>query len=570
LSATLIPTPPALDHSGRSHEDRLEAWSRWFLQPNVLIRIVLYVVTLIYLRTVLFDYVYDDSLLITLNPWMESWKQVPQFFTHSFWAFLEIPRAMDFYRPLILLLLATVRHLLGPAPGWFHLVAVGLHVCATYLVYRLACETVADQRIAAIAAGFFGLHPTKVETAAWISGISDSLSAALFLASMIWYFKARNHVEHKLKYLLISTVLLLLGLFAKEAAIFAPVLIAIYEFSSGESRFRERCLATLRAASPFLTVAIVAILARKLLIQNQLGHGLNEIAIQPTILTAPKAIVWYLGKQLWPHELSVQYPVMLVRAFSFSQFVLPLILVLAATLGIAWVVRRKPTGIFFASWLLLMLAPVLLYFLSLQEHDRYFYLPSVASSIGAAYIVNRLYTFSIRIHAATVFVLFTLMTGLTANYESYWDNDTKLFTRAVQIAPDNSNAQEFLADTYITLGEAENAKAFAQEIINRNHGPEGWYILGNVLLSEHKNEEAREAYQTALRLWGGRHLLTSLRLADADLNLGRSEEAAQIYQELIRRFPDRAFLHGNLATALRAMGKSEEAKREAKIQKELQ
>ena len=91
-----------------------------------------------------------------------------------------------------------------------------------------------------------------------------------------------------------------------------------------------------------------------------------------------------------------------------------------------------------------------------------------------------------------------------------------------------------------------------------------------MLLSEHKNEEAREAYQTALRLWGGRHLLTSLRLADADLNLGRSEEAAQIYQELIRKFPDRAFLHGNLATALRAMGKSEEAKREAKIQKELQ
>ena len=540
------------------------------MRPEVLIRIVLYATTLIYLRTVLFDYVYDDTLLITLNPWMESWKQIPQLLTHSFWGFLEIPRAIDFYRPLVSLVFAIIRHLLGPAPGWFHLVAAGLHVWATYLVYRLASETLGTKRVAALAAGIFGLHPTKVETAAWISGISHSLSAVLFLGSMIWYFKARNNEDRRFKYQLISTILLLLALFSKEAAIFAPILVAIYEFSSADSRFRDCCLGSIRATWPFLAVSAIALLARRVLIQNDLGQGLRDIAFQPTLLTAPKAILWYVGKQLWPGELSVQYPTMLVRTLSVSQFLLPLIVVVGFAVGVLWAVRKNPTGIFFASWFMLMLAPIILYFITLQEHDRYSYLPSVAFSIGIAYLLNFSRVFGVQVQSAVVLTLLTLLVGLTIQYESYWDNDTKLFIRAVRIAPDNVNAEEYLANTYITFGQPEKAEAVAKTLISSDHAAEGWYVLGTVLLSENKSEEAREALQTALKLWGRHPLVACLRLADADLNLGRTQEAAQIYREQLKRWPNKAFLHGSLATVLKAMGKSEDAQRELTIQKSLQ
>lgn len=568
MSATTVPT---LDHPARSLEDRIEAWSHWFLQPKVLIRVVLYLTTLIYLRTVLFDYVYDDTVLITLNPWMESWKQVPQLLTHSFWGFLDIPRSIDFYRPLVSLVLATILHLLGPAPGWFHLAAAGLHILATYLVYRLACETVGNEKFAAIAAGFFGLHPTKVETAAWISGISDSLSAVLFLASMIWYFKARETREHRTKYLLLSTIFLLLALFSKEAAIFAPVLIGIYEFSAANSRFRDRCLASLRAAWPFVAISGAALLARKTLIRNDVSQGLRDIPLLSTILTAPRSILWYLGKQVWPTELSVQYPIMLVRTFSVSQFLIPLVVVLGLVIALSWAIRRNPTGIFFASWFALMLAPVILYLISLQEHDRYSYLPSVAISMGIAYLLGFTETLGgVRIQAAILLVLFALLAGLTANYESYWDNDTKLFTRAVEIAPDNVNAAEYLATSYVTLGQREKGEAVGKRLIASANAADGWYILGTILLYENKFEEARDALQTALKLWGRHPLTASLALASADSSLGRNEEAAEIYREQLRRWPNKAFLHGYLATALRAAGKLEEAKRESEIQKKLQ
>ena len=200
-----------------------------FAQPGVLIRVVLYLTTLIYLRTALFDYVYDDNTLITLNPQMESWRVIPSFFTHSLWSYLEIPRVVDYYRPLVMVVLAAVYHLLGPAPGWFHLVAAGLHILATYLVYRLTTETLGNQRVAAVAAGIFGLHPTKVQTAAWISGISDSLSAVFFLAAMIAYFSWRQQNRNKQAILLTSTLFLLLALFFLAAIglflVFGPALV---------------------------------------------------------------------------------------------------------------------------------------------------------------------------------------------------------------------------------------------------------------------------------------------------------------------------------------------------------
>ena len=560
---------PGLDRAATSHGSRFEAWAQWFIQPAVLIRFVLYATALLYLRTVLFDYVYDDTTLITLNPWMGSWKQLPNLLTHSFWGFLEIPRALDFYRPLVSLVFALILRLLGPAPGWFHLVAAGLHVCVTYLVYRLASETIGDPTVAAIAAGIFGLHPTRVETGAWISGISDSLSVVFLLSSMIAYFEWKRKGEGDRRHLAVSAFLLLLALFSKEAAIFAPILIAIYEFSACRSRFRDRLVTALGAVWPFLAVVAFALATRFALVRNPVAHGLSEIPVRYTIFTAPRAILWYAGKQIWPGQLSVEYPVMLVRGFSFGQFVLPLLVLSVLCIAGFWAVRKAPAGLFFASWFLLMLAPPILYLVTLQEHDRYSYLPSVASSIGLGYLLGYLRRLGAEVQATVLLTLLAVMTGLTFTYESYWDNDTKLFTHAVEIAPDNPKAEEYLASELVGLGQPEKAEAIAQRIISDpNQSAEGWYILGDVWLSQNRYQDAHEAFRNSLELsQGEKKMLWSMDLASTDLKLGRYEEAAQIYRDQIRKHPDLAFLHHELADTLKVMGKSEEAAKELELQR---
>lgn len=530
---------------------------------------MLYVAIAIYVRTIFFDYVYDDSALIIINPWMASWKFVPAMFTHSFWASHEIPRQFDFYRPLVMVMLAVIFHVLGAAPGWFHLIAASLHVVGIYLVYRLVSEVTNDGMIAAITAGIFGLHPTKVETAAWISGISDSLSFVFFLGAMIWYFKWRKSRSNAPKFLFIGAGLLLLALFSKEAAIFAPLLIGIYEFNTTSGSLPKRILATVRASWPFAAVTLLALGIRMIFLHDG-THIASRIPLIPSLLTAPQAILWYLEKQIWPVRLSVQYPIMLVRHVSLTSFVLPLFLISVLTAGALRAVRKSATGIFFFSWFVLMLAPVIVYVIGLQEHDRYFYFASVATSLGLAQLVGALRRFPVA-QATVVFGLFTALTISTFAYEAYWDNDEVLFTRAIQIAPDNFNAASYLAFFYTESHRFDDAEKIANNLVtSAGQSPESWYILGNVRLAEEHYAEAREALQKAVELGRAHNVRLDTALADTDLKLGRNEEAARIYQEELRRYPNVSAFHRNLAIALKNMNKRDEAARELEISKRLQ
>jgi hypothetical protein len=553
LSAIPAPAPVAPAASLVSLRTWVETISHWFLQPAVLIRVVVYLTALIYLRTVLFDYVYDDNYLIILNPWMESWKYVTTIFSHSFWSFTDAVRSVDFYRPLVMLTLVSIRHLLGPAPGWFHLVAAGIHVLATYLTYRLAVETTGDRTLAAISAGFFGLHPTKVETAAWISGISDSLCVIFFLGSMISYFHWKNRCQSELrrKYLWVSLSLLLLALFSKEAAIFAPVLIGAYEFASGKDSLRHRCFTTLRSVWPFAAVTGFLVVIRLLIIRIPTGHITNDIPLLATIFTVPQTVVWYLSKQVWPVGLSVQYPAMVNSNCSFTRVVLPACGLLAFAVVVFSAVRKSATGIFFTLWFLLMLAPVLLFQVRLQQHDRYFYLPSVATSIGFAYLITRLRRLGDVFQGCVVVVVFAALSLLSIIYSSYWDDDQRLFTRAVQIAPHNSNACRYLAGIYINEQEPEKAEALGRNLLN---DPEsrgvGWYILGTVRLSEKDYEAARSAMQKAVESSPGHNLLASVALADVDMLLDRNEEAIQLYRDQLHEYPQMAYIQKRLAAAI--------------------
>lgn len=564
MSAAPVLTAPAA--SARSVRSTVAVWCEWFLRPAVLIRVVLYLTTVVYLRTVLFDYVFDDNHLIILNPWMESWRQVPTFFTHSFWSFTDAARGMDFYRPLVMLALASIRHLFGSAPGWFHLVATGIHVLATYLTYRLAVEITKDERVAAIGAGIFGLHPTRVETAAWISGMSDSLCLVFFLGSMIAYFKWRERTTDRTrsKYLWISLTLLLLALFSKEAAMFAPILIAIYEFASCKAELRERCLVTLRSAWPFAAVTAFALIVRFLVVPIPSGHPVNEIPFLTMLLTAPPVVLWYLGKQLWPVGLSVQYPILTLSNFSGFEIALSAVVVLSLAIVLFWAVRKSPTGIFLVSWFLLMLAPPVLYQFHLQQHDRYFYLPSVATSIGLAHLITKLRSVGQLVQAPAVAMIFLAMTALTIDYASYWDNDLKLFTRVVQIAPQNGHGLRYLAGIYINMRQPEKAEAMGQRLItDPKTRAIGWYILGAVRLEDRDYEAARDDMEKAVELSKpGQNLLPRVNLADIDMLMNRNDEAIEIYREELKNYPGMPYLQKRLAAALEAKAKETKDKEE--------
>ena len=129
---------------------------------------------LTYTASLRFGFVYDDRVQILNNPWLESWRFVPRYFTENAAAFTGHPGGA-FWRPLFLLWFFVNRAIFGLQPWGWHLTTVALHSLAAVLVYVLAQRLLRDSFLAGFAAMLFGVYPGTVETAAWVAGCTDSL-----------------------------------------------------------------------------------------------------------------------------------------------------------------------------------------------------------------------------------------------------------------------------------------------------------------------------------------------------------------------------------------------------------
>ncbi len=99
----------------------------------------------------------------------------------------ELPgsRRGNFYRPLTMFWLFLVNQIGHGAPGFFHIGVVLVHLVVMLEIYFLGRRLTKDAVVGAVAALLFGIHPTHIESVAWISGISDVLCAAFFLAALL-------------------------------------------------------------------------------------------------------------------------------------------------------------------------------------------------------------------------------------------------------------------------------------------------------------------------------------------------------------------------------------------------
>ena len=100
---------------------------------------------------------------------------------------------------------------------------------------------------------------------------------------------------------------------AVYTAVLAPVLIGIYELSTAAGRVRARIGSAVRDVVPYGVEGGIFWVIRIYALRGFAGAGQYAIRIGPTIWTGPRAVLWDLGKQLWPGKLSVAHPVVVVE-----------------------------------------------------------------------------------------------------------------------------------------------------------------------------------------------------------------------------------------------------------------
>jgi protein O-mannosyl-transferase len=133
----------------------------------------------------------DDSRFSGLGP-----GDVVRFFTEDLWDASGVDS--DLYRPLLMVLIASEVQVFG---GWlpgYHLVNIGLHLCATLLVYGFLSQLLqalghrrADSRnFALLAALLFGVHPIHTEVVNSIFNGSEILVTLGIVGGLKWFFDA--------------------------------------------------------------------------------------------------------------------------------------------------------------------------------------------------------------------------------------------------------------------------------------------------------------------------------------------------------------------------------------------
>ena len=555
--------------SGLQQDDSRSNRAGWTNSPTVWLRLVLLLTFLVYLKTITFDFVYDDHLQIVLNPWLDSWSRIPSFFTQQLWAFSDFHTPANFYRPVFLSWLSAIKLAFGGAPAWYHLLTVLVHLIVVCEVYLLANRLLRDRTTALFAAVLFAVHPTKLEAVAWISGGGEPLYAVFFFATFIAYLHGRESAS-RIKWTALACLFFLLASFTKEQAIVLPCILVVYEFFHRRNDpLAPRIARTLVAILPFFVVAVAYWIAR-LLVVHGLTDFAGQISISKTLFTQPMVWAFYLRHLVLPAGLTVMYPIMVIRDFSAAYVLVPGVIVLAVLLSACYFVRRSAEGAMLVAWFLFTMAPPAAMVLLLQPHDRYLYLPSFAFCVAIAVIVRKLLSETRHQVALMTMICLLLVVG-TVLQAGQWDNDVALFERAIRQSPSNMRARIALASSYTQDGKEERALEILHEaVVVDPNNYDAWHALGVQEYSIGRYAEALPHLKTALEKTTQKYertmCLYDLGIVAAHLRLDR--EAEHWLRESIALDPSSALTRKALAALLEGEGRRDEASTERLIAKQ--
>ena len=560
--STMQPTERPANTQPRSRLAELLASHSWRMRAAIFLLLALYA------RTIGFAPVYDDNVIgepLGL-------RDIPRLFTQDIFAVNGVAHSV-YYRPLAVTYSLLVSDFTGATPGFLHLSAILLQVGVFLLAYLLGCRLFGDKRMALLAALLAALHPTKVESVAWIGSSSvDALSAIFFFAALLTFVIWRE--REKLGWQAASVALFACALLTKETMIAILPLMAVYLWIAlpPPRRIRRSFVALI----PFATVAAVYLAIRHQVIKPPATdvHYVHPTYSFVNLWNAPSALVWYLRHLLLPWGFSVEYDVPVLTHPSLTGFVLPIVCLLALAFAGWWLWRRQrsPVAIFLACWFVLTLAPAVIFAPMVNEHDRYLYAACYPFAALVAWALLQLN------HARTAAILSLVLafSALSWHEMGFWDSDLTLWQRSLQISPTLIKAEVQSAFFVNQSGDRARALAILDDGL-RIH-PQSinlWYFHASMAPTK---DEQRSEFQKLLQLTDpvvGRpsteqsarmRSIAAFALAKIELKAGNLAEAERYARTAIQANYAGVGLHSTLGEVLRAEGRPDEAEREGYIE----
>lgn len=500
------------------------------------------------------------------------------------WAFRSTEAAYWFPVTRFSYLLDAELH--GIDPAWFHLTNALLHAACVLLLFLCLRRMTGALWRSAFVAFAFALHPTHVETVAWIAERKELLSALFWFLTLWTYlvYAARPRVWSYLAMI----ALFCGGLMSQALIVTLPFAMLLLDFWPLDRFGRLGARRLVVEKIPLIALAGGASLIT--LAAQRSGGALASLEQIPAGLRIENALasyVIYLGQFFWPAKLAVIYP---YREIPWWQAGAAAAILAAITILAIREVRRRPYFLVGWAWFLLTLAPVIgIFQAGPQPHaDRYTYIPFIGLAMIAAWGFGK--QRYLPIAAAMVCGAWFTMTWLDLGY---WQNSSALFQRAAAVTSDNWIAQNTLGDALRREGKMDDAISHLNEALRLEPARVEVRInLGVALAQRGDRQGAGKQYRAALRLdpenadaqeglgvvlletgqiaEAAGHLENSVKTRPGDAGAhfqlgrcygmeGRSEDAAGQFSEAVRIDPDDAQAHFNLGTAWGALGRFAQA-----------
>lgn len=360
-----------LDRLLRMPERSLDRW--------IIVSICL-LVGVVFFHTLEGDWVYDDGMQIVGNPLIRDPTMYKQALLSDVWSFRSTTgeAGSRYWRPTFVawMILHCRMFGLADAIAW-HASTVLTHMFASVLVFLVSRRLGLAPLLGAAVAVIFALHPSRVESVAWISGVTDPILAVLLLSIMLLLtsmtdhggkaqadqgLAATNEGPHRsgmFAYLkrspvkwVVALLLYALALGSKEVAAMFPIIVTVlclkWEKADeiGPARLiRSSVLPAIGATVPFLLMAIVYLAIRSNLLGTDpaLTNG-QSFPFVVSIYTLPRIGLFYVVQGLFPFRISPVYDLQHVMAPTFESFFLPGVMLAAIGLFMLWLVFGAPRG----------------------------------------------------------------------------------------------------------------------------------------------------------------------------------------------------------------------------------
>lgn len=483
------------------------------------------------------------------------------------WAFTTVVSGN--WHPLAMISHGLDVALFGLNAKGHHFTSIFIHSINTLLVFfitkKLLYKKKAFQAGAAalITALLFGLHPTHVESVAWISERKDLLSALFFMISILFYLGQAEDRRRKLFYIL-SLFSFILALLSKPMAVTLPVVLLIIDIYRDGAFTRK----TLVGKIPFFAISLIY--APVIFLAQKSAGAMGSIDSYPVvtrIFTAAEGFFFYIYKTIIPVNLAPYYPHPGVIESVGLTHIGAIIALIAITALVILLFKKERA--WFSAWAyyVVTLLPVigLVQIGAQAAADRYTYLPMISLymlvAVGLSGLCARAGGKGRAI--GVIFIVFIISISLgwsTKRQVEIWRDSVTLWSYEISLFPDTLPiAYTNRGIAYGGLGRIDDAhKDFDRAIEILPTHVKGYYNRAKVWSIKVMEEEAIADLTIAIELkpnYAGAYF----NRGNSYARLGRYKKAIADYETALAIRPGDSEAMMNISRAYGIMGDNERA-----------